>query len=410
MMLSRLKPARQGGVTADERTIRLGPSLSGTNLERVGDYNQRVVLQVIRRHPDLTRSEISSMTNLASPTIANIITRLFDANMIVDAGRRFGGRGQPGVRLRINPDGCFAIGLNIDRDHVTLVSLDLAGTVRSRFTQQIAFAMPEDVVAVTRSGIEDIRQSGVICTDRVLGVGVALPNHLGGVALSHHPEGYDRWAEIDLQVLLADEVPWSIHIDNDAAAAAMGEAQFGSGGGYVSFFYILVSAGLSGGIVIDGTYYGGANARCGGLGSLPSSQHPNGVLQDVASLSALAARLGIAGVPFAGFDPTKALPDRYSAGVGAWLADASSALVPALTAVNCLLNPAAILIGGRLPDDVLDRLAAETHRKLVVAAHDVPVNAPIRRATLSRDAVAAGAATLPFLDRVLPSDTILIKS
>jgi hypothetical protein len=104
-------PAIQGGVTADERAVRLGPSLSGTNLERAGDYNQRVVLQVIRRNPDITRSEIATMTNLTSPTIANITARLFDSELIVDAGRRTGARGQPAVRLRINPDGCFAIGL-----------------------------------------------------------------------------------------------------------------------------------------------------------------------------------------------------------------------------------------------------------------------------------------------------------
>lgn len=409
MNFSDFEPSVQTGVTADERAVRLGPSLSGTNLERAGDYNQRVVLQVIRRHPDITRSEIAAMTNLTSPTIANITGRLFESDMIVDAGRRFGGRGQPAVRLRINPDGCFAIGLNIDRDHVTLVSLDLAGTVRSRFTQQIAFAMPDDVVAVIRSGIEDIRRSGVIRTDRVLGVGVALPDDLGRVALPHRPEGYERWGEVDLQALLANEVPWSIHIDNDAAAAAIGEAQFGSGHDHATFFYILVSAGLGGGIVIDGTYYRGANARSGEIGFLPLSQDPSRVLQDVVSLSALAARLEAAGVPVAGVDPTQGFPDRFTRHVDAWLDDASSALVPALTAVNCLLNPAAILIGGRLPDDVLDRLAAETHRKLVVAAPDIPVTAPIRRASLSRDAPAVGAAILPFLDRILPSDAILIK-
>ena len=120
MNFSDFEASVHGGVTADERAVRLGPSLSGTNLERAGDYNQRVVLQVIRRHPDITRSEIAAMTNLTSPTIANITGRLFDADLIVDAGRRTGARGQPAVRLRINPDGAFAIGLNIDRDHVTL--------------------------------------------------------------------------------------------------------------------------------------------------------------------------------------------------------------------------------------------------------------------------------------------------
>ncbi|WP_306286581.1 winged helix-turn-helix domain-containing protein [Sphingomonas sp. Ant20] len=87
MDFSDFEPHAGGGVTAEERAVRLGPSLSGTNLERAGDYNQRVVLQVIRRNPDITRTEIATMTNLTAPTIANITGRLFEADLIVDAGR-----------------------------------------------------------------------------------------------------------------------------------------------------------------------------------------------------------------------------------------------------------------------------------------------------------------------------------
>lgn len=407
--LTEFESSSHGSVTANDRAVRLGPSLSGTNLERAGDYNQRVVLQVIRRNPDITRNEIAAMTNLTSPTIANITGRLFDAELILDAGRRFGGRGQPATRLRINPEGCFAIGLNIDRDHVTLVSLDLAGTVRSRFTRQIAFAMPEDVVRIVGEGTEQIRRAEVIRVDRVLGVGVALPDDLGQVDLPRRPANYERWGDVDLQALLADVVPWSIHIDNDAAAAAIGEAQFGDGHDHVSFFYILVSAGLGGGVVIDGAYYRGANARSGEIGFLPLATDPTRVLQDVVSLSALSTQLEEAGLILAGIDPTEPFPAAFAPHVDAWLDSASDALVPALTAVNCLVNPAVVLVGGRLPDDVLDRLAAASYRKLVAAVPGMPTTAPIARASLSRDAPAVGAAILPFLDRILPSDAILIK-
>lgn len=408
MDFSDFEPHAGGGVTAEERAVRLGPSLSGTNLERAGDYNQRVVLQVIRRNPDITRTEIATMTNLTAPTIANITGRLFEADLIVDAGRRKGGRGQPAVRLRINPDGCFAIGLNIDRDHVTLVSLDLAGQVRSRFTQQIAFAMPDDIIGIVGKEIAEIRRSDVLRADRILGVGVALPDDLGQVALPHRPAGYECWGAVDLQALLASVVPWSVHIDNDAAAAAIGEAQFGGGLDHASFFYILVSAGLGGGVVIDGSYYRGADARSGELGFLPLAGMPGQVLQDVVSLSALAARLEQAGLTTP-FDPALDVAEQFGATLDAWVDECASALVPALTAVNCLINPAAVLIGGRLPDLVLDRLASETTRKLLAAAPTIPARAPIRRATLSRDAPAVGAAILPFLDRILPSDAILIK-
>nr|WP_302675704.1 ROK family transcriptional regulator [Sphingomonas faeni] len=409
MDFSELDLSGHGSVTANDRAVRLGPSLSGTNLERAGDYNQRVVLQVIRRNPDITRNEIAAMTNLTSPTIANITGRLFEAELIVDAGRRFGGRGQPATRLRINPEGCFSIGLNIDRDHVTLVSLDLAGTVRSRFTRQVAFAMPEDVVRIVGEGMEEIRRAGVIRIDRVLGVGVALPDDLGQVDLPHRPPNYDRWGDVDLRKLLVEVAPWSIHTDNDAAAAAIGEAQFGDGHDHVSFFYILVSAGLGGGVVIDGAYYRGANARSGEIGFLPLAADPTRVLQDVVSLSALSTRLEAAGLVLAGIDPTQPFPIAFAPHVDAWVDCASDELVPALRAVNCLVNPAVVLVGGRLPDDVLDQLAAASYRKLVAAAHGMPTLAPIARASLSRDAPAVGAAILPFLDRILPSDAILIK-
>ncbi len=411
MNLSDFSPPNTGSVSADDRAVRLGTSLSGTNLARAGDYNQRVVLQAIRRNPDITRSEIAGMTGLTSPTIANITGRLFDADMIVEAGRRMGGRGQPATRLRINPDGCYAIGLNIDRDHVTLVSLDLAGTVRSRFTRQIAFAMPEDVIAIIRTGIDAIRASGAIRIERMLGMGVAQPDELGSVALPHRPAAYEVWNTTDLQAMIADVVPWSVHIDNDAAAAAIGEAQFGSGHEHASFFYILVSAGLGGGLVIDGAYYRGANARSGEIGFIPlHGARAGSILQDVVSLSALASRLEEAGIVIEGTDPSEGLPDGSAPHVEAWLEEASAALVPALTAVNCLINPEAILIGGRLPDDVLERLAAMTQAKLAGLAQRLPAVAPMYRASLSRDAPAVGAAILPFLDRILPSDSILMKT
>lgn len=403
-------PDPGGGVSADARAMRLASSLSGTNLARAGDYNQRVVLQAIRRHPDITRTEIAAMIGLTAPTIANISARLFDSGLIVDAGRRMGGRGQPATRWRINPDGCFAIGLNIDRDHVTLVAIDLAGTVRWRFARQTAFAMPDDVAAIVRDGMEDLRAAAAIDLDRVIGIGVAQPDELGRVALPHRPPGYAAWNAIDLQALIGGIVPWSVHVDNDAVAAAIGEAQFGSGHDHASFFYILVNAGLGGGLVVDGSYFRGADGRSGEIGFLPLPGAPGGVLQDIVSLSALAIRLEAVGLTIDDIDPSDGLPDGSAPVVTAWIAEASAALVPALTAVNCLINPAAVLIGGRLPDAVLDRLAAAAAARLAAASPALPAVAPLRRASLSRDAPALGAAILPFLDRILPSDSILIKT
>src|SRR3546814_1927139 len=54
---------RQGERRGSEtRDARLTLSLSGTNLERAGDYNQRIVLQAIRMDEETTRSDLARVT------------------------------------------------------------------------------------------------------------------------------------------------------------------------------------------------------------------------------------------------------------------------------------------------------------------------------------------------------------
>ena len=70
-------------------------SLSGTNLQRAGDHNQRVTLQAIRVRGVVTRSELVELTGLTPQAIANISKRLLDEKLVIEVGRVQGGRGQP---------------------------------------------------------------------------------------------------------------------------------------------------------------------------------------------------------------------------------------------------------------------------------------------------------------------------
>src|SRR5687767_901100 len=94
-----------------DRRRSLGGSLAGTNLERAGDYNQRVTLQAIRLNGPITRAELAQLTGLTTPAIANITNRLLSVRLIVEVGRLHGRRGQPAKRLAVNADGAFSIGV-----------------------------------------------------------------------------------------------------------------------------------------------------------------------------------------------------------------------------------------------------------------------------------------------------------
>ena len=392
----------------EARDARLTLSLSGTNLERAGDYNQRIVLQAIRLTEETTRSDLARVTGLTPPTIVNITKRLIDMGLVKPAGRLQGKRGQPAMRIVINPDGAFAIGLNIDRDHITLVTLDLAGKIRSRHTREIAFALPGTVVDHVRDILPALLEEGGVDRARILGVGVALPDDLGQISLPHRPAEYDAWDDIDLGALLGEVLPWPLHADNDAASAALGEVHLGNGIILPSFFYLLVSAGLGGGLVIDRSYVRGADSRSGEIWAMPDPDREGANVQDTVSLSALYARLEAAGHRVDRPEALLGAPAEMEAVVIKWLDDAADVLVQPLIAVNCLINPAAILIGGRLPGQLADALVERLNARM--AGCKLPVLAPVRRAEAADDASAIGAAIIPFLDHVLPSESILMQA
>jgi predicted NBD/HSP70 family sugar kinase len=389
-----------------------GMRLSGTNLERAGDHNQRVTLHAIRVSGPITRTELAQITGLTAPAIANITKRLLTDRLIQEAGRRRGGRGQPATKLVINPDAWFSIGLNVDRDHITMLVLDFEGRVRARASTEVAFAMPRDVEQFFRKGVGKLLTKVGIGRERLLGIGVALPDDMPKAAtLPHQPADYGVWASTDVAALLTGVLHVPVFVENDAAAATMGEMQFGLGKKHQTFFYILITAALGGSVVIDGNHFRGASGRSGELGMLrgrDAAGHERQI-QNIVSLSALYSRLAAQGIRVAAPHELTALDESGQAIIDAWVEASVDSLIDTVLAINCLLNPEAVLIGGRLPSGIVDQLATRLNQRLASYEGNVPAIAPVARAALSDDAPAVGAAILPFSHRLLPTRTALMK-
>jgi predicted NBD/HSP70 family sugar kinase len=389
-----------------------GPQLSGTNLARAGDHNQRVTLHAIRVNGPVTRADLAIKTGLTAAAIANITKRLLKDRLILTAGRVLGARGQPASRFVVNPDSCFSVGLNVDRDHVTMVVLDFVGKVRARASREIHFANPATVRALFKRSIGQLLAKANIPHDRLVGVGVAFPDDISRAHLPDQPADYAAWASVKVDDLIRDVLGIPVFIENDAAAAAIGEMQFGSGHQYRSFFYLLVTAALGGGLVADGNYFRGANGRSGEIGWLrsPIEGGEENQLQKIVSLSGLYRRLAEQGFRVANpHGLTRLAPDARAI-VERWIHDSTEALVTSFVAINCLINPEAILIGGRLPAALVDRLAGSLNARMAAFAAQIPAIAPVARALTSDDAPAVGAAILPFSYRLLPTRYALLKT
>ncbi len=375
----------------------------GATIEDAGAHNTRIVLRAIRAQGTLTKAELARQTGLAHPTVTNITRRLIERGLLRTAGMQRGGRGQPATRLVINAEGAHAIGLNVDRDHITMVLADFAGEVKARLDQEVAFALPEQVRGFYRRNLDRLLAMAGVDAEAITGIGLALPDGLGEVDLPGMPGDYAQWSATNLEALFAEPLGKPIFIENDAAAAAIGEMQFGRGQREASFFYVLISYGLGGGLVVGGQYDRGADGRSGEIGFMGVSGEGGAMvpLQSIVSIAGLNRRLTQAGrAPFA--------QGEVAAGDTAlqrihddWIEECARALVQPLVAVNLLINPGVVLVGGRLPMPLLERLTQRTNLLLRSGGRDAPAIAPVTPAALAEDASAVGAALLSFDDLAL---------
>jgi glucokinase len=92
------------------------------------------------------------------------------------------------------------------------------------------------------------------------------------VALSTHVRG---WVDFPLAARMRHIAGAPVVMDNDANVGALGEAVYGAGRGCRPLFYLTLSTGIGGGIVLeDGSIYRGADGWAGEIGHI--SLRPDG--------------------------------------------------------------------------------------------------------------------------------------
>lgn len=375
--------------------------LVGSNAVDAGSHNLGLVLETVHRAAPISRTELARRTGLSKQAVARIAERLVEQGLVIEARRRRGERGQPAIELEINPDGCYAVGISLDRDHLTILAVDAIGRVRGRIHFEQRYILPASFFALCKDALADFRRRRALNEARLVGIGVAIPDWLGEIPFSGMPAEYAQWTDVDIRSRFARFTDLPVYVDNDATSAALGELTYGLGREFRTFFYIAIGAGMGGGLVIDGVCHHGTSGLSGEIGWLPTPlpDAPEGErrqpLGQLASLFILYDRLRQHGIEVSEPHHLLDLDQRGRSLVAAWLREAARHIAEAAVDIGLMVDPDAILIGGRLPVRLLDDLLRAVQAWL---AQDPRAAPPIHRAAGSDDAGALGASTMPLAE------------
>jgi predicted NBD/HSP70 family sugar kinase len=397
--------------------------LTGTNLTYTKEYNLRIVHETIRLHGPISRAEIARWTGLTIQTVSNLSRELVAMGLITEtAPRRQNRRGAPANDLVLNPDGAFSVGLDLDRDHLTGVLLDLTGDVRQRVHFDLDFPTPEEALVLLASATRDMLMAQRIPADRVRGVGVGIPGPMhrvrgkDGHRYLVNPKSFPGWDDVPLAEQLRERLGIPVFLENNATAAAIGERWYGGGQQFGTFFYFYFGSGLGGGLVINGQPYEGVSGNAGEVGYMPGGAPPDDDGGDAPHigthfmLQRLYERLRESGRDVRKPEHLEDLLAGREPVFLEWMDTAADSMARVVLSVENLMDPEAIFFGGRLPDRVIAELMDRTQRRIPHYRVRGKVSSSVyRMATAGADAAALGVATLPIHEYFAPAPRLLMK-
>lgn len=243
----------------------------GANVPRLRNYNQRLVLDSVRRRPaGVSRVELAGITGLTAQTISNLTRRLLDEGLLLEGAQERHGPGKPRTLLVANPRGMYSIGVHLDPSGIRTCLLNLEGEVLASTHRVRPFAEEPDA---TLQAIEDtVRRTLAgrrIGWESLAGLGIATPGPVDiGRGVVVDPPLLAGWHDVPLRDQLSERLDLPVVMEKDVVAAAAGELWLRGAEDAPSFAFLYLGTGIGLGVVHRGEVLRGATDNFGDVGHL----------------------------------------------------------------------------------------------------------------------------------------------
>lgn len=341
--------------------------------------NERRILTALRIHGEASRAELARRLSLTPATITRLVANLEGQDLVRDLVEEQQDQavrepGRPGVRVALNPDGAFFVGVEIGVGVIRIAWIDasvgVVGSVERRVSTDITLEPAVELIADQCA----LLQANPRFRGKVRCVAVTVPGLVDAEGFVVHLPILS-WRNVNLLETLSAAVSLECFVENNANAAAFGAVyiQPALKGDHVIF--LKVGTGCGGASIINGRLLRGSHGTAGEFGHLRVTEHGHrcscgqiGCLESQVNLDALQRALcasggldseELAALPAAVVDAAEAGDARAIEAIDSVLHHLSLGVV---SLVN-IFNPATVMLGG-LMRPVLDYGLDEMRRRI----------------------------------------------
>jgi predicted NBD/HSP70 family sugar kinase len=393
------------------------------NLQQVKVSNRSLVFGLIHRHGSVSRAGLTARTRLSPTTVSSLVDELIDLGLVYERGpAETAGSGRKPVMVSVNPGGGFFASAELTRDGFDLALYDLNCKELGRSSERVVrysaigvrlIRAAEQLMSVC--GLEEQRLNG-IC---IGAPAIIDPERMVVVVSTVLPMKPGK----DFIVELRSRFPGiPIRLENESGLRCYAEMEYGAVTGIRDLLFIDIDIGIGSALILDGRLYRGSSGQAGEIGHVSIDYNGpvcacgnKGCLELMANMPSLIRRVvsgmekgkpSVIGELTGGetsrvdLETIRRAAERGDPIVCHALDETARLLASGINSVLNVLNPQAIVIGGKMAElgkALFDPLEAHLAR---IALQPASGSRGVHRSSLSGDAATLGGARL-LLDEYL---------
>lgn len=240
---------------AQERT-------NNTNLKKV---NCNRIYKLIYQKDVISKPEIAYQLGISLPTVMQNVRSLQDDGLVAENGILDSTGGRKAVALSCVKNARAAIGVDITRNHISVVLVNLDGSIAESIREKTPYQDNIEYAKKVGTVVERLIEQSKFDSKKILGMGISVPGILSNdqqILLHSHMLQIKNVRCADL----AKFCPFPSILCNDANAA--GIAEMWNTEAPESCVYLSLSDSVGGAILLENKLFKGENQRGGEFGHI----------------------------------------------------------------------------------------------------------------------------------------------
>lgn len=228
--------------------------------------NRKKVYAYIRDKGFATKQDIAYNLNLSLPTVTEILKYLIKQGLIT-ADRKITKKtsGRNPIAYSYIPDGKVAIGMDVTRNHIKSVIVDLDGKVVNYNYRKQPYERSDEYLRLLGEEVTKVVDSIQLDSSKILGVAIAVPG------LVSNEDGYIFHGKVIDNYGMSREdfskyIPYPTRLIHDSYASVFSEMWFSEE--IHNAFYISLCNSVGGAVLLNDSIYMGDGLYCGEIGHL----------------------------------------------------------------------------------------------------------------------------------------------